>query len=214
MFAAGLRKYSFIAAYNLQHNFLFHVAIALLLLCLGAVVFGISHLDAEAAAAPLERFVVLIGIIVLVPVFLPEEQLEIREVIESKLTSPTIIHVIRMLCAAVILLVMIAGFAYIMRVNGSSFPLLKYIAGTFAGAFFLGALGVFAYGIFHHIAVGYLIPLTYYLYNLFSGSHSLSKLTLFSMSRGSYEEKYWLMFTAALLIVMALFIKAIIRKGR
>jgi len=214
MFTAGLRKYFFIAKYNLQHNFLFHIAIALLLLCLGVAVFGISNLDAESAAAPLERFVVLIGIMMLVPVFMPEEQLEIREVVESKLTSPTVIHVIRMLCAAAILLVLIAGFAYLMILSGSSFPLLSYIGGTLSGAFFLGALGVFAFGIFHHIAVGYMIPLTYYLYNMLSGSASLGKLTLFSMSSGSYEEKYWLLFVAILLIVMTLFIKAMIRKGR
>jgi hypothetical protein len=59
-----------------------------------------------------------------------------------------------------------------------------------------------------------MIPLTYYLFNLLTGNQYVSKLNLFSMSRNSYEEKYWLLGTAMFLIIITLFIKAMLRKAR
>jgi hypothetical protein len=141
MFLAALRKCSFIAKFNLRYHFLVHFAASLLLLCLAAVIFGISNLDAAASAIPLEMFVTFIGIVLLTPVFMPEEPQEIRELIESKHTAQTAIHSVRLVYSSVIMLVMSAGFACMMNFNGSSFPLLKYIAGTFSGAFSLGLLG-------------------------------------------------------------------------
>ncbi|MGF7048423.1 membrane-associated HD superfamily phosphohydrolase [Paenibacillus sp. DS2015] len=215
MFSVVLRKYSFIAKSNLKHNFLVHVTVALLILCLTPFIFGISNLDAAASAAPLEMFVALIGIVLLTPVFMPEQQKDIRELIETKYTSQTGIYFVRAFTAVVTMLVMILCFVVFMRFNGSTFPLIKYLIGTFSGAVFLGAMGMFFSGISDNIAVGYMIPLFYYVFNMSTGSKYVGNLYLFSMSsKGSFEEKYWLMGTAIFLVLIALLIKKRIRKVR
>lgn len=215
MCSVVLRKYSFIVKSNLKHNFLLHVIVALFLLCLTPFIFGISNLDAAASAAPLEMFVALIGIVLLTPLFMPEQHKDIRDLVETKYTSQTGIYFVRTFMAVVTIVVMILCFAVFMRFNESTFPLLKYLIGTFSGALFLGALGMFFSGISDNIAVGYMIPLFYYVFNMSAGSKYVGNLYLFSMSSNdSFEEKYWLMGTAVLLVIITLLIKKMIRKAR
>lgn len=215
MFSVVLRKYSFIAKSNLKHNFLLHVIVALFLLCLTPFIFGISNLDAATSASPLEMFVALIGIVLLTPVFMPEQHKDISDLVETKYTSQTGIYFVRTFTAMVTLLVMILCFVVFMRFNESTFPLLKYVIGTFSGAVFLGALGMFFSGISDNIAVGYMIPLFYYAFNMSAGSKYVGNLYLFSMSsKDSFEEKYWLMGTAILLVIITLLIKKMTRKAR
>lgn len=214
MFSVVLRKYSFIAKSNLKHNLLIHILTALLLLCLTPLLFGIGNLNAAASAIPLEMIVTLIGIVLLTPVFMPEQQKDIRELIETKCTSQSGIYLIRMITSVTTIFIMILCFALFMSLNGSNFPVLKYTIGTFFGAFFLGAVGVFFSGISDNIAVGYMVSLFYYVFNMAAGSKYLGKLFLFSMSKGSFEEKYWLMGTAILLVVVTLLIQTVIRRVR
>ena len=72
---------------NLKHNFLVHFILAVIIAVLTPVVFSISSLDARASAQPLEMILPFIGVILLTPVFLPEQNKEIRDVIRSKKTD-------------------------------------------------------------------------------------------------------------------------------
>ena len=67
-----------IAKSNLRHNFAPHFLLALVLLLLTPVLFGVANLDRTASAVPLEVFVSLTGIILLTPVFQPEQNPEIE----------------------------------------------------------------------------------------------------------------------------------------
>lgn len=132
--------------------------------------FGIRYLDEAAAVIPLERFAALIGIVLLTPIFTPEQDPEIRDRMETKDTSPTGIFLIRLLLATSSVLLLIYGLAVTMTYYGSTFPLFPYVMGTFATAFFLGTLGLFCYVVFNQIAIGYMIPFGYYAFNMMSGA--------------------------------------------
>lgn len=214
MFLTAVSKYSQIAKTNLKHNLARPLALALLLLFLAPILFGIRSLDETAAAIPLEMFVALIGIVLLTPIFTPEQDPEIRDLMETKDTSPTGICLIRLILATSCVLILIYGFAVIMTSYGSIFPLAQYVIGTFATAFFLGSLGLFCYVIFNQIAIGYMIPFGYYAFNMMSGSGNLGNFYLFSMSQASFEEKYWLIGSSVLLIGVILIIKKVVRKTR
>lgn len=214
MFLTAVSKYSQIAKSNLKHNLALHLALSVLLLFLAPIFFGIRDLDEAAAAIPLERFAALIGIVLLTPICTPEQDPEIRDLVETKNTSPTGIFLIRLIIAAGSVLLLIYGFTVIMSYYGSTFPLIQYVMGTFATAFFLGTLGLFCYVLFNQIAIGYMIPFGYYAFNMMSGSGNLGKFYLFSLSQGSFEEKYWLMASSALLIGSILMIKKVVRKTR
>ncbi|CAM4387613.1 MAG: hypothetical protein E7L01_05175 [Paenibacillus macerans] len=207
------QTYSFIARSNLKRNVLPHLLLALLVPALAPALFGISYLDAAAAAIRLERFIALIGIVLLVPIFAPEQDKDIRDLTETKPVSQTGILLVRLSTAVLLMLGIIAGFACAMALSGSEFPLVRYVAGTFCGALFLGALGLFAYGISYVPVIGYMIPLIFYALNT-AGDKYAGKLYLFSMSQGSFGEKYALFGAAALLLAATCFIRAAIRRLR
>ncbi|MDE5834266.1 MAG: hypothetical protein K2H26_01955, partial [Ruminococcus sp.] len=80
----SLRK---ILLVNLKHNFLPHFILAIAVAVLTPVVFSISSLDSRNSAQPLEMLLLFTGTILLTPVFLPEQNPEVRDVIRSKKTD-------------------------------------------------------------------------------------------------------------------------------
>lgn len=83
-----------IARINLRHNFVWHLVLAIMLVLLTPVLFGTSDLDAQAAAIPLEMFVSLLGIVLLTPVFHPEQNQEIAEIVASKYVSNILVYIV------------------------------------------------------------------------------------------------------------------------
>ena len=68
-------KYVEIAKVQLEYNIWKHLCISLFLLAVSPLFLGVSNLDPEQSARVLEIYVALIGIILFVPVFLPEQKL-------------------------------------------------------------------------------------------------------------------------------------------
>ena len=60
------------ARLDLKRNFLPHLCLALLLVLLTPVLFGLNDLDTQGSAVPLELMMPLTGILLLTPIFLPE----------------------------------------------------------------------------------------------------------------------------------------------
>ena len=208
MCISASEKIRSIAVSNLRHNFLPHFILSVLLLLLTPFVFGTANVDAKTAAVPLEMFVSLIGIILLTPVFLPEQSGSIRDVVESKATAPVFVYSIRIGIALLSMLALIAAFGLYMKRNGCAVSLVSAVFGTFSGSVFLGALGLFVYGLSDTLIVGYMAPMVYYMLNLFGGKKYFGKLYLFSMSSGNMSEKYWLISVGIVLILSVLLVKS------
>lgn len=204
MCISASKKVRTIAVSNLRHNLPPHFVLSALLLFLTPFVFGTANVDAKTAAIPLEMFVSLIGIILLTPVFLPEQHENIRDVVESKATAMVCVYGIRIGIALLSMLALIAAFVFYMKGNGCVIDFFTAVFGTFSGGVFLGALGLLAYGRSNAITVGYMAPMAYYMLNLFGGKKYFGKLYLFSMSSGSITEKYWLISAGVLLILFTL----------
>jgi len=163
------------------------------------VFFGISNLDYIAASFILERFVALIGILLLTPIFLPEQNKDIAELVESKYTSQEVIYIMRLAFAVLSLFVLISAFVTIMLLLSCEFGAVRFVIGTFSTAFFLGALGFAAYAISDNIVAGYLCPIGYYVLNFFLGGDIGRNIYLFSLADNSLVEKYLLLIVGTLL---------------
>lgn len=213
MSATFLKKYFEIAKANVKHNFLPQVILSFLILILTPIVFGVTGLDAKASVVPLEMFISLIGMIMLTPIFAPEQNKVIRETVESKYTSTITVFFIRILISVVTIAILILLFMLFMRLKGCEVSLVQAY-GTFASALFLGAVGLLAHGLSNNIAVGYMLPILYYAWNFTGGSKYLGKLYLFSMTHESYDEKIWLFIIGVLLIFLTLAFKKIALKVR
>ena len=194
-----MERYLQIGKVNLTHNVLWHLLACALLLCASPLVLGTSNLGERDTAKVLEMFVALIGIIMIPSVFLPEQNRDIRELIRSKYTGCGIVYGIRLMTIVLILAALLWIYVLILSMVNFIFPVSGY-CGTLAEMLFLGGLGLFFYGLSDNLVIGYMIPFFYYIVAIGSGDKYLRMFYPFSMQKGSYDEKYYLLAGAVIMI--------------
>ena len=187
--------------------------LTILFLGLTPVIFGVKNLDSIAVAMVLERYISLIGILLLTPLFVPEQNENTSELVEARKVPMTRVYGVRLIMGSMFLLALICIAVGVLRLNNCRFPVIEFLFGTFITAFFLGNLGFIAFGFSKNIAVGYLIPLTYYILNYAMGK-KLGKGYLFSLAIGSMEEKYWLLGVTSIIILVVFGYEYVIRRIR
>lgn len=189
---------------NLKHFMLPQILLSIILAILSPVFIGIENLDASRTARVLEMFVALFGIIMLTPLCVPEQDNDIRELVEAKYFSYIKVVMIRILEGLLCLIIITGLYIILLKYNNCSFPTLKFFLGTFAEACFLGALGFCAFVISNQIAIGYLLPFMYYLMAAGGGKKLFRDFYPFSMIYGSYREKINLAVLAVILMAAGL----------
>ena len=98
---------------------------------------------------------------------------------------------VRLAESFIFLVLLLGAFTLYLKTGGCEFPVLEMYAGVLSEAFFLGGLGIAAYGLSDNVIIGYMIPIVYYAAN-FSGDKYLKNFYLFSMMQDRYEPKIWL----------------------
>lgn len=190
-----------IARVNLRHNFLPCMLAALAVALCTPVVFEISSLDRKLAAQPLEMLLSLSGAVLLTPVFLPEQDENICDLVRSKKISYLSVCALRAAYSAIALALLIGGFTLLMR-GCESAVTWEHFFGAFASAFFLGALGLLGASISKNVTVGYMAAMIYYIMN-FALKEKLKDFYLFSISAGDGGGKLFLTAAAVLLAAAA-----------
>lgn len=199
----GKGIYTKIIGVNLRYNFLMPFASALGILVLTLLMFNITALQAKEAARPIEFLLCFIGVTLLVPIFLPEQDENIRDVICSKKINYFNILLIRILYSVAAMILLIAFFAVLMKVCESNVT-VKHLIGGIASAWFLGAVGFAAAGITNNVTVGYMAAILYYLAN-YGMKDKVGKFFLFPMSyQGTSDESGWLILGAIVLMAVTL----------
>lgn len=168
---------------------------------------GVENLDSRRTAQVLEVYISLLGIIILIPIFLPEQNKNIKDLVETKQTAMLEVHIIRLLEEILCLSICIASFLIYLKYGNCDFPFFKFYCGSMAGAIFLGGMGIASYAFFDNIATAYMFPLVYYIINFGSGKKILGNFYLFSMTQGSFIEKYYLFITGMVLIIVGILIR-------
>lgn len=186
-----------IAKINLKVNVRNSILAAAALCAFVPVFVGTANLDGKSAALPLEMFVSLIGIVLLTPVFAPEQNEEVHDLVSSKFVDITMVYLIRVIYSIMLTVGMIGLFGAYMESRNCdvSLPLLL---GTAADAVFLGAMGMFVSALCKNTVIGYMMPILYYALNIGMGSR-MGNFYLFSMTIGEYGAKLWLFLTGMLL---------------
>ena len=192
-----------IAKINLRHNALLSIAVAVLLCLVTPLFIGTADLDHNSAAMPLEMFVSLIGIVLLTPVFQPEQNEEIDDLVSSKYCSTAKVHLIRTVYSVGVAALLICAFTVFMKQQSCDVtPVLAL--GTVADALFLGSMGMLTSAVTGNTVIGYMPPLLYYALNIGMGPKPGS-LYLFFLVTGSYTAKLWLLLAGLLMMAAALF---------
>lgn len=212
MLRENLSRYLRILQINLWLSHGVNMLLAFLFLALAPIIFSINDLTYSESARITEQYVSVIGIFLLTPIFRPESDHDIREVVESKYTWQIGIYLIRIGMAVITIILLTMGFIFCMKTNNSMVVLWDYIFATSCTALFLGSMGLLAYGISDQLILGYMIPLGYILLNMFTGKKYVKKFYLYSLMKESMEEKYWLLVGAILMILATLIYKCLLAK--
>lgn len=201
-----------IATINIQHNALSSIIVCIIITALIPIIVGTANLDANAAALPMEMFVSLIGIIILTPIFQPEQNSDINGLVSSKYINITSIYIIRTIYSIIFLIILISLFSAYMYIRHCDIT-LWLIIGTISNAIFLGSLGMITSSICNNTIIAYMIPTVFYALNYGMGS-KLKNFYLFSMTIGQFTPKIWMLATGILLIIAAILLKEIQKKFR
>lgn len=180
------------------------------IMILTPILFGTTGLDSKAAAVPLEMLISIIGIILLVPIFQPEQDDEIKDIVASKYIDSTYVHLIRGAYSIIGIILLVLAFSLFMFVCGCEIT-IELIGGTIADAMFLGAIGLLTSAITSNMPVSFMIPLLCYVLNLTMKS-KLGNFNLFSMMNGNYQPNIWLFISSVVFIVVAILIKRVFAK--
>lgn len=193
--------YVSVAKYNLRFSLLPHIAAAAGLLVLTPVLFGITALDVMTVAFPLELSLPFLGVILLTPVFLPEQEPSILDTVRARKIPYPLICGIRIIMATVLMVIFICGFVLLMAALESEVSIGHALASC-ANAIFLGGLGILASAVSGHVVIGYMVPVLYYVMDLMG---SLGSFTMFSMMRnGTMDGKLVLFFIGICCIAASL----------
>jgi len=197
---------------NLKLSTLANVAFSVAFLFSLPFIQGISNLNAVSSAICLENYVAIIGIILLVPIFAPEEAKEIDEIVVSKPMSQFIPYLVRIILNLIIIFVLVGSFTLILKHKGCDFPLIKYMLGTFLSAVFLGSVGLCTSAISGSTILGYMASIGYLILNMATKNKYVGNFYILSMKNGSFDEKYWLLGGSIVLILIAVVAKWLKRK--
>lgn len=195
---------------NIRYHFGLPLLTAAGIVLVTALVFNLSALTVKEAAKPVELFLCFTGVMLLTPVFYPEQNHDLRDVISSKKVSYLTVCALRVLYSVPVLALLVAVFVGMMKQNESAVT-GAHILGGIATAAFLGSIGFLVAGISDNTTLGYMAAMLYYLAN-YGLKDKLGKFYLFSMSAGNFEEKWWLLFGAAVLILITFGVMKIRRK--
>ena len=201
-----------IAKINLRHNFVPLLLLATVVMVLTPVLFGTTNLDRLAAAAPLEMFVSTIGIILLVPIFQPEQNSEIEDIVTSQYVDCVYVYMIRVTYSVIGLVLLILLFSGYMLICGCDIS-VALIFGTLADAMFLGSIGLLVAAVTNNLPVSLMASILYYGLNLFAGS-KVGAFNLLSMVNGDYSSNIWLFAVSIVLIIAAVILKRVTVKCR
>lgn len=193
-------KYLEITKVQLKHNAWQHLLISVLLLAASPLILGISNLDSAQSAKVLETYVALVGILLFVPVFLPEQDRDLWDMVKARYTKITTVYLTRILISVAFSALLTLLFLMVMKAGNCEMEPVKYYFGTMAEVIAFGGLGIFAYAVSDNLIVGYMIPLGYYVAGISAGYKYMKKLYPFGMLT-DYETKYWIL--AAGIVLMA-----------
>lgn len=191
---------------DIKHNYPLHFAIAAAIALLIPCFAGMSALKGNAAAQPVEMYLTLTGIAMLTPVFLPEQDESIRDVIRARRTDCTFIYTLRAVYSVIFIALIIGVFVAVMRLCESE-ATVRLFAGGFSSAVLLGTVGFAAAGLSGNAAAGYMAAFIYYMAN-FALKEKLGVFFLFSIClNGDFSPKPWQLLFSAVIMASVLFIK-------
>ena len=202
-----MEKYLAIAKEHLKFNICPHMLAALVMLILSPFILGTRNLNGMETAKVLETYTALMGVIFLPPIFWPEQNRDVRDLIRSKFIDIRIIYVVRLIINIAVMALFLLVYIQILIYGECRFEAGRYYMGTLAEMVALGGLGVICYSLSDNLVIGYMVPIIYYIAAWGGGSKYMGIFYPFSMMAGEFQQKWALMAAGIVFLVCAVWIR-------
>ncbi|MGC6768122.1 hypothetical protein [Enterococcus sp. LJL51] len=176
-------------------------AVSLLFLPMAA---GMENLDVYRSAKVVEYCFSLIGMLMMLPLYIPDTDYAALSVIRSKRTSYSWIVLIRLFVEIMYGLLLLVSLLLIMKAGSSTFPFTYFLVRGLAVMLFLGGLSALVYRITRQPIAGLMVAFLYYLYNLMGKAELLGIFRLFSFAEGTWIEVVVLFLTGVIFLGISL----------
>lgn len=196
-----LEKLDKIVMTEFKTNLLPRIILSFFIILFAKILYGFNNLNEIESLLPLERFIPLIGLTLIMPILDPELDYNVYQVIKTRETSLIFVYIIRLIMALVIYSLFIVGTLYSMDRNGSMINYNSYFFQTLSIGLFLGSIGFMLIGVTQNKVYALLGSLSYYLINWFVSYNKLGYLYLFRLSRG-LDPLNWLKFLLAAIFII------------
>lgn len=163
-----------IAKVCLRCNLPPHLLISALLLAVSLFVMAPSYWEASESTSFLEILAAPMDLILLTPLFLPEQDETILDILKVRSTPVSLIYAVRATCALLFaFLFPIIFIAALRLLHCETAP--GVWASVVSSGLFLGGLGAFAFALWGNIAAAYMVPVLYDMLCLFTGPHKFKE---------------------------------------
>lgn len=164
------------------------------------------NLEDAQAAKIVEQYLILVGMVLLTPLFMMEQDTDIWQLERTKFMTMWKQYLVRLILAVFTLSMVAGGFLLFLKLENTSLAVNKLFIGGFGEMLFLGSLGYFASAVTNQVVIGYMLAVIYYVANI-GGAKYFGKMALFQMSKGTYDFAIWMYIGAVCLITAGILIR-------
>lgn len=186
----------------LKYHYWFHLGLTAVFAAAAGAILSFRNLDAAGAAKVMEMYGILSGILLLVPLFMPEADTDIWLLEKSKAMSMYVLYLGRLLAAVLVLAAVIGIFILRLSLGGCVFEAADLGLLSFCEAFFLGGIGFFTGAVTNQVVIGYMMSFMYFVGNI-GGAKYFGKLGLFPVMRMQEDGMTGIWFLAAGILLTA-----------
>lgn len=190
----------------LRFHFSPFLVISFLLTLLFLLFFGIENLLFMESAIVFERFFPMIGLILFIPLFLPDYDQNILEVVQTKKTSYFKILFIRFVQIFIALLFIITICLIMFHLKNSEIQFGLFLFGGIADVFFLSGLLCLFFSFTMHPVTSLIAPIAYYIICLFTGDKYFRIFYFFTLVNEDFRSKLLLLTVGIILIIISCFV--------
>ncbi len=163
-----------VAGVCLRRNLPPHLLLCFALLGLSFLVLWPSYWDKHMTAGMAETLLPITGLLLLTPLFLPEQDETVLDVIRVRLTPVSLVYGIRAVCALIFVLLIPALAVFALRLlHCDAVPGLW--ASVVSSGLFLGGLGALAFARWGNLTAAYMVPTLYFILCVFTGQKKMEE---------------------------------------
>lgn len=199
-------KYLQIGISFIRKHYLLHLLITAVFCLISGGIISFQNLNEIQSAKVLEMYMSFAGILLLVPLFLPEQDEEIWLLEKSKATPLWHLYLVRLLIGILVMTAVAVVFLFRLKNGNSEVVFDKMFIGAFAEMLFLGAIGFFVSGVTNQAILGYMVSVIYYAVNV-SNNKFLGVLALFQMAKRNYDFAGWMLLASCFIFMLGIIIR-------